>query len=191
MKNKNPSHLLQVAMYQPDIPQNVGAMIRLCACLDVPLDIIEPCGFLWNVKKIRQSAMDYYEHAKITRHASASSFFEQYTSVKLESDKAGKDKAGKDEDEDEGESETKRNENNNLKNRIILMSTKASIPYTDFKFKCGDILLAGRESAGVPENIHQQVGSRVFIPMRNNLRSLNIVNATAMILGEALRQITD
>lgn len=145
---------MKIAMYQPDIPQNCGAMMRLCACMNVSLDIIEPCGFLWAERKIRQSAMDYYDKASITRHSSWEAFQECYQG----------------------------------KARIILMSTKASQPYPDFAFQENDILLAGRESAGVPENVHESSDARVFIPMKQGLRSLNIVNATSMILGEALRQ---
>lgn len=127
--------------------------MRLCACLDVPLDIIEPCGFIWNRKKIEQSALDYYGSVKLTKHVSWDTFCE-----------------------------------NTQGSRIILMTTKASKPYTEFEFQQNDILLAGRESSGVPDYVHCAAGGRVLIPMKNNQRSLNIVNATAMIVGEALRQ---
>ncbi len=146
---------MNIALYQPDIPQNVGAAMRLCACMDVGLDIIEPCGFAWNEKKIRASAMDYFDGITINKHTNWQSFFDLYQ------------------------------EQNR---RIILMSTKSSTPYTDFKFEKNDILLAGRESAGVPEDIHKSVHARIYIPMNANFRSLNVVNATSMILGEALRQ---
>ena len=145
---------MKIALYQPDIPQNCGAMMRLCACMGVSLDIIEPCGFLWDERKIRTSAMDYYDKAEITRHSSWEAFQQAYQG----------------------------------KARIILMSTKASQRYHEFSFEEGDILLAGRESAGVPDHVHEQADARVFIPMKQGLRSLNIVNATSMILGEALRQ---
>lgn len=146
--------MLKIALYQPDIPQNVGAMIRLAACLGLDLDVIEPCGFPWNDKKIKQSAMDYLTLINVERHSSWDIFRE-----------------------------------NNQDKRIILMTTKASVPYTDFTFEDGDILLAGRESSGVPEEVHKSVDGRVLIPMHGQARSLNIVNATAMITGEALRQI--
>lgn len=145
---------LKIALYQPDIPQNLGAMMRLCACMGASLDIIEPCGFLWDTRKIRQSAMDYYDKITITRHNSWNDFIDLYQG----------------------------------KHRIILMSTKTETPYADFKFQQNDILLAGRESAGVPENVHESVNKRICIPMKHGLRSLNIVNATSMILGEAIRQ---
>ena len=145
--------MIKIALYQPDIPQNVGAFIRLTACLGLELDVIEPCGFPWHEKKIKQSAMDYMTLVNYSRHSSWEKFRETYH-----------DK------------------------RIILMTTKASVPYTDFEFQDGDILLAGRESSGVPEDVHKAVDGRVLIPMHGEARSLNIVNATAMITGEALRQ---
>lgn len=144
---------ITLALYQPDIPQNVGAAMRLCACLACPLEIIEPCGFPWDERKIRLSAMDYYEAARLTRHSS----WDKFRKIQ--------------------------------QSRLILMTTKAALPYTDFIFRPGDILLAGRESAGVPEEVHSAAHARIFIPMQPGLRSLNVINASAMILGEALRQI--
>ena len=145
---------MKIALYQPDIPQNCGAMIRLCACMGVELDIIEPCGFIWNKNKIRKSALDYYDKISISRHESWNKFFDLYQGQR----------------------------------RIILMTTKSETPYTSFTFQKDDILLAGRESAGVPEEVHNAVDDTIHIPMQNGLRSLNIVNATSMILGEAIRQ---
>ncbi|HNQ91952.1 MAG TPA: tRNA (cytidine(34)-2'-O)-methyltransferase [Alphaproteobacteria bacterium] len=144
---------MRLAAYQPDIPQNTGALIRLCAGLDVPLELIEPFGFIWDERKIRASAMDYFDLAKITRHTSWDAF-----------------------------------RNNFSENRVVLLSTKASIPYTEFTFKANDILLLGRESAGVPEEIHNILPDRVKIPMAPNTRSLNMAMAGAIILGESLRQ---
>ncbi|MCB1563059.1 MAG: tRNA (cytidine(34)-2'-O)-methyltransferase [Alphaproteobacteria bacterium] len=144
---------MRIALYQPDIPQNVGAMIRLCACMGAGLDIIEPCGFPWDERKIRQAGMDYVGQLVYERHTSWNAF----QSVRTV-------------------------------NRIILMTTQGLLPYTDFIFKDTDILLAGRESAGVPQDIHDSADERIIIPMQEGLRSLNIVNASAMILGEALRQ---
>lgn len=140
-------------MYQPDIPQNMGAMMRLCACMDVSLEIIEPCGFPWNDKKISKSGMDYLSAVKTTRHKDWDAFLTAMGT-----------------------------------RRIILMTTKGAALHYDFEFMAGDVLLAGRESAGVPENVHERADARVVIPMENGQRSLNIVNATSMILGEALRQ---
>lgn len=146
--------MLKLALYQPDIPQNVGAAMRLCACLGMEMDIIEPCGFPFNDKKIKQAGMDYMTLVNYTRHPS----WENFRSIHKE-------------------------------RRIILMTTKASVPYTEFRFQAGDILMAGRESAGVPDDVHDAVDGRVLIPMHGEARSLNIVNACAMIAGEALRQI--
>jgi len=145
--------MIEIALYQPDIPQNVGAAIRLCACLGIRLNIIEPCGFPFNDKKIKQAGMDYLNQVDLIRHNSWESFC--------------LDKEDK---------------------RLILMTTKSSEPYTSFHFKEDDILIAGRESAGVPENVHDAVNHRLLIPMTGKARSLNIINATAMIAGEALRQ---
>lgn len=145
---------MKIALYQPDIPQNLGAMIRLCACTGVSLDIIEPCGFLWHERKIRQSAMDYFDQARITKHAGWDQFIDTYQGHR----------------------------------RVILMTTKASEPFYDFEFQDSDILLAGQESAGAPDYVHDYADGRICIPMYGEARSLNIVNATSMILGEAIRQ---
>lgn len=145
--------MIETALYQPDIPQNVGATLRLCACLGVPLSIIEPCAFPWDEKKIRLAAMDYIEKADYKRFTSWRDFAAQ-----------------------------------NDGRRIVLLTTKAAQAYTDFGFSDGDILLAGSESRGVPPEIHEAAGARITIPLRPGLRSLNVVNAMAMALGEALRQ---
>lgn len=151
----NMTHMIALALFQPDIPQNVGAAIRLCACLNMELMIIEPCSFPWDEKKIRQSALDYMTKINLKRFSSWQSFLEQ-----------------------------------TQKRRMILMTTKAAIPYTDFVFQSGDILIAGRESSGAPDYVHEKADGRVVIPMAGGLRSLNIINASAMIAGEALRQTT-
>lgn len=145
---------LNIALYQPDIPQNVGAMMRLVACMGVSLDIIEPCGFPWDLKKMQRTGMDYLHAVDYERHNS----WEDFRTAR----------AGR---------------------RLVLMSTHAATSYLDFEFQPSDILLAGRESAGAPDDIHAQADARIAIPMAGDLRSLNIVNATSMILGEALRQI--
>lgn len=145
--------MLRIALYQPDIPQNVGAAIRLCACMGIALDIIEPCGFPWDIKKIKQSGMDYLDQAQLMRHDSWNAFLEFH-----------KDR------------------------RLVLMTTKASMGYTKFDFSDNDILIAGRESSGVPDEIHKFIENRVKIEMRGKARSINIINATSMITGEAIRQ---
>ncbi len=145
---------LRLALYQPDIPQNTGAMIRLCACLGVGLDVIEPCGFVWDDKKLHRVAMDYTDYIDLARHSSWTAFEKQL----------------------EGR-------------RLILLTTKAALPYTSFSFRETDVLMTGRESAGVPDDIHNRANERLLIPMQPGLRSLNVSLSAAMALGEALRQI--
>lgn len=145
--------MLRIALYQPDIPQNVGAAIRLCACMGIALDIIEPCGFPWDIKKIRQAGMDYVEQAQLMRHDSWDAFLDHHQN-----------------------------------RRFVLMTTKASDDYLDYKFTDQDILIAGRESSGVPDNVHAHVDGRIKIDMKGEARSLNIINAASMITGEAVRQ---
>ncbi len=144
---------MRLALYQPDIPQNTGTLMRSCACLDIALDIIEPCGFLFSDRSLRRSGMDYIEHLNMIRHNSWEDFKEYHS-----------------------------------KGRIILMTTKTDIAYTDFEFQPDDILMAGRESAGVPKDVHDAIPHHVTIPMHSQTRSLNIAIASTMILGEALRQ---
>lgn len=146
-----PQHL---ALYQPDIPQNVGAAMRLCACLGLTLDLIEPFGFPWDERKIRASGMDYTDLAVVKRHSSFDAFCAAYPD-----------------------------------RRLILMTTKGAVPYTDFKFRTDDILVAGRESAGVPDNVHARTDASVVIKMTQGARSLNVIIASSMILGEAQRQV--
>jgi tRNA (cytidine/uridine-2'-O-)-methyltransferase len=143
---------MRLALYEPDIPQNAGALIRLGACLGVALDIIEPCGFLFSAAGLRRSGMDYLELADVTRHASWAAF-----------------------------QETQRG-------RLILLTSKAEASYIDFAFAPGDTILLGRESAGVPDEVHAAADARLRIAMRVGLRSLNVAQAGAMVLGEALRQ---
>ena len=145
---------VRLALYQPDIPQNAGAAMRLCACLGVGLDVIEPCGFIWDDKKIRRSGMDYIEAADITRHSSWQAFLDKRQSAA----------------------------------RLVLLTVKGATAYTDFAFASGDIIIAGRESAGVPPEVHEAADARLLVPMQRGLRSLNVVNTSAMVLGEALRQ---
>lgn len=145
---------MRLALFEPDIPQNTGTLIRLGACLGVSVDIIEPCGFTFSDRSLRRAGMDYVERATIDRHASWAAFLKK-----------------------EG------------KNRIILLSTRAAEPYTGFKFEPDDILLLGRESAGVPDEVHERADARVLIPMAEGARSLNVALAWAMVLGEAMRQV--
>ena len=144
---------MRLALFQPDIPQNAGALIRLGACLGVPVDIIEPCGFVLSDRRLRRAGMDYLESAALTRHASWAAF------------RASRPAA-----------------------RLVLLTTAATLPYHRFTFAPDDTIVLGRESAGVPPEIHAACAARLIIPMRPGLRSLNVALAAAMVLGEALRQ---
>ena len=143
---------MRLALFEPDIPQNCGTILRLGACLGVPVDIIEPCGFLWDDKRLRRAGMDYLAGAEILRHQSWTDF------------------------------------ENQRRGRLLLLTTKAEASHLDIAFETEDVLLLGRESAGVPDSVHQAATHRLRIPMRSGLRSLNVALAAAMVLGEALRQ---
>lgn len=143
---------MRLALYQPDIPQNTGAMLRLGAALGVAVDIIEPCGFLLTDRGLKRAGMDYLKSAQMVRHASWAQF-----------------RAG-------------------FSGRLLLLTTRGAMTYTDFAFQPGDTLLVGQESAGVPEEVHQAADARLVIPLRPGMRSLNVAQAAAMVLGEALRQ---
>ena len=143
----------KIALFEPDIPQNTGAIIRTCACLGAKLEIIEPCGFLLSDKRFKRVVMDYMDEREIKIYQNSDDFFE-----------------------------SKKNQ------RIILMTTKGSDSYTNFKFDVIDTILFGRESAGVPKDIHGLVKNRLKIPMKNDKRSLNIASSVAIILAECLKQ---
>jgi len=143
----------KIALFEPDIPQNTGAIIRTCACLGAKLEIIEPCGFLLNDKRFKRVVMDYMDEREIKIYQNSDHFFE-----------------------------SKKNQ------RVILMTTKGSDSYTNFKFDVNDTILFGRESAGVPKDIHGLVKNRLKIPMKNDKRSLNIASSVAIILAECLKQ---
>jgi tRNA (cytidine/uridine-2'-O-)-methyltransferase len=146
---------MRLALFQPDIPQNLGGSIRLAACLGVSLDVIEPCGFPLSDKAIHRTAMDYGDSVNLTRHPSWAAFLA-----------ARERRAG----------------------RLVLFTTKAAAPHLGFAFEAGDTLLFGRESAGAPDEVHAAAQARLFIPIRPPARSLNVVVAAAIALGEALRQ---
>ena len=154
--DRNGRHTMQIALFQPDIPQNTGTILRLCACLDVTAHIIEPAGFPVSDRHFRRAGMDYLDHVSIMRHDSWSEF-EQWRS-----------RAG---------------------NRLILFTTRSATSYLDYRYGSADILLFGRESAGVPEEVARVADARLVIPIMPNLRSMNVAMAAAMALGEALRQI--
>lgn len=146
---------MRLALFQPDIPQNLGAAIRLGACLAVPVDVIEPCGFPLSDRAVRRAAMDYAQNAEVVRHASWLDFIEV------------KQRRG---------------------GRLLLFTTRAAEPFHSFRYRSDDILLFGRESAGVPPEAHEAADVRLYIPLVAGARSLNVVNAASMALGEALRQ---
>ena len=143
---------MRIALFQPDIAQNVGTILRLGACLRVGVDIIEPCGFPFGDASLKRAALDYLDHASFVRHESWHTFLATNPS------------------------------------RLVLLTTKADQPYTDFAFAAGDTILLGRESAGVPTEVAERADARLKIPMQPPARSLNVAVAAAMVLGEALRQ---
>ena len=145
----------KIALYEPDIPQNTAAIIRTCSCLGAMIEIIEPCGFMFNDKRFKRVVMDYLDEKMIKFYKNYDDFFK-----------------------------IKKKE----KERIILMTTKASTPYSSFNFKITDTILFGRESFGVPKKIHKLVDNRLKIPLSFKKRSLNLASSVAIILAESLRQ---
>lgn len=180
--------VVHLALYQPDIPQNLGALIRLSACLGLPLHVIEPCGFPLDDRRMRRAAMDYYDKAAITRHADWPAFLHQIAEEKdASTERASPLVARSALGSSRGPVGQRGNESNNP--RLILLTTRASQPYTAIAYRRGDILLFGRESAGAPEEVHQAADLRVTIPMQPGCRSLNLALSAAMVAGEALRQL--
>lgn len=153
---------MRLALYQPDIPQNAAALMRLGACLGVAVELIEPCGFVLGERRFRRAGMDYLEAVELTRHTSWDAF-EAWRR------RQGKGRGGE-------------------ALRLVLLTTKGETPYCEFTFHCGDILLAGRESAGVPDEVRDAADAALCVPMREGMRSLNVALAVAMALGEGLRQ---
>ncbi|HVV27701.1 MAG TPA: tRNA (cytidine(34)-2'-O)-methyltransferase [Rhizomicrobium sp.] len=144
---------MRLALYEPDIPQNAGSLMRLGACLGVGIDLIEPCGFSLSDRAFRRAGLDYLKSADIRRHVSWPRF-----------------------QQDRGPG------------RLVLLTTRGALAYTGFAFQAGDTLMVGRESAGVPEDVHAAADARLAIPLLPGMRSLNVAQAAAMVLGEALRQ---
>ena len=144
---------MHIALYKPDIPQNTAAIIRLGACLNLKIHIIEPCGFNLHDSRFKRVVMDYMGRSRIFRYEDYDDFM-----------KKNKDK------------------------RIVLMTTKAKKHYHKFKFKKNDMMLFGRESAGVPESLHKTIKNRIKVPMNKKTRSLNVAMSVAIISAEALRQ---
>jgi tRNA (cytidine/uridine-2'-O-)-methyltransferase len=144
-----------LALYQPDIPQNTGTLLRLGACLGVAVHIVGPAGFDASDRGFRRAGLDYLDRVEVVRHLSWTAF------------EAWRRTAGR---------------------RLILLTTRATLPYPAFRFADGDVLMVGRESVGVPEAVHEAADARLLIPMAAGLRSINVALACAMVLGEALRQ---
>lgn len=143
---------MRLCLYQPEIAGNVGAVMRLGACLGVGIDLIEPMGFQWDDRRVRRTAMDYIEHVEVSRHPSFESF------------------------------------RNTLAGRLVLLTTKATVPIYDFGFQATDCLIFGKESAGVPAEVAALCDARLRIPIRAQVRSFNLATSAALALGEALRQ---
>ena len=148
---------MRLALYQPDIPQNAGNLLRTAACFDVAVDIIEPCGFVLDDRGFRRAGLDYLAGVALTRHVSWHDFMA-------------------------------RRRASAAPGRLILLTTKASTPYTRLAFRADECLLLGRESAGAPDEVHAAADARVVIPMAAGRRSLNVAVAGAVVLAEALRQ---
>lgn len=146
---------MRIALYEPDIPQNTGTILRLCACLGVEAHIIEPAGFPVTDRAFRRAGLDYLDRVAVTRHGSFRGFEDWRRSERL---------------------------------ALVLLTTAAEQSYLDHAFAGDQVLLLGRESAGVPAAVHQAADARLCIPMREGMRSLNIAMAAAMVIGEALRQ---
>lgn len=144
---------MRIALFEPEIAGNVGAVLRLGACLGVAVDLIEPMGFAWDDKRVRRTAMDYIDHVAITRHPGFGAFLQAVGA-----------------------------------SRLILFTTKGSTSPYDFSFRPDDILLFGKESAGVPTEVAGTCDARLRIPIRSEVRSLNLATSATLAVGEALRQ---
>ena len=144
---------MRIALFEPEIAGNVGAILRLGACLGASVDLIEPLGFLWDDRRVRRAAMDYIDHVSITRHAGFDAFRETVG-----------------------------------QQRLVLLTTKSAQSVYDFRFRGNDILLFGKESAGVPAAVAETCDAGLRIPMRTPVRSMNLASSAALVLGEALRQ---
>lgn len=144
---------MRIALFQPEIAGNVGAVLRLGACLGASVDLIEPMGFEWNDRRVRRTAMDYIDHVAVARHADFEAFRMSIVS-----------------------------------RRLVLFTTKSRDSAYDFNFAADDVLLFGKESAGVPAAVAEACNARVRLPLRSQVRSMNVATAAALALGEALRQ---
>lgn len=144
---------MRIALFEPEIAGNVGAVLRLGACLGMAVDLIEPMGFEWDDKRVRRAAMDYIDHVEIARHGSFKAFRRAIGPA-----------------------------------RLVLFTTKSNRSLYDFTFAADDVLLFGKESAGVPAAVAEACDARLRIPMRPQVRSMNLASSAALVMGEALRQ---
>lgn len=144
---------MRIALYEPEIAQNVGAVLRLGACMGIGVDLIEPLGFAWDDRRVRRTAMDYIDHVAIARHADFAAFRGSLGGA-----------------------------------RLLLFTTKSRQSLYDFAFRADDVLLFGKESAGVPPAVAETCAERLCIPMRPQVRSMNLASSAAVATGEALRQ---
>jgi len=147
---------MRIALYEPDIPQNTGTILRLCACLGIEAHLIEPAGFVSSDRAFRRAGMDYLDQVKLVRHAVWEAFEAWRHAEKL---------------------------------RLVLFTTKGATPYLDHRFGPDEVLMFGRESSGVPEEVHAAADARLLVPMRPGLRALNVAMTAAMAAGEAMRQL--
>jgi tRNA (cytidine/uridine-2'-O-)-methyltransferase len=145
---------IRLALYEPDIAPNAGAILRLAACLDIGVDVIEPCGFVWSAPKLRRAGMDYLDQVALVRHASWARYLETARPT-----------------------------------RLVLLTTKGATALPRFAFAPGDTLLLGRESSGVPGEVHARADATVAIPLAQGARSLNVAIAAGIAAAEALRQL--
>jgi tRNA (cytidine/uridine-2'-O-)-methyltransferase len=148
---------MRIALYEPDIPQNTGTILRLCACLGIEVHLIEPAGFDASDRAFRRAGLDYLDHVQLMRHTAWAAFDAWRRAEQL---------------------------------RLVLFTTKAATPYLNHRFLTDEVLMFGRESSGVPERVHTAAETRLLIPMRPGLRSLNVALAAAMAAGEAMRQLS-
>ena len=144
---------MRIALYEPEIAGNVGAVLRLGACLGVPVDLIEPLGFAWDDARVRRTAMDYIDHVQVTRHVDWNEFHASIGTA-----------------------------------RLVLLTTKSSVSAYAFAFRPDDILLFGKESAGAPAHVHAACAGRIRLPMRAEVRSMNLAMSAGLAVAEALRQ---
>ncbi|HTI87543.1 MAG TPA: tRNA (cytidine(34)-2'-O)-methyltransferase [Alphaproteobacteria bacterium] len=155
---------MRVALYEPDIPQNTGAILRLAACLGVTVDVIEPTGFVMTDKRLRRAGLDYIAATHMQTHRSWQSFQDRRLATNSTGSTTG------------------------APPRLVLLTTAGDSSHLDWRFRADDILMVGRESEGVPATVANACDGRIRIPIRPKLRSLNVATALAIVLGEALRQ---